>query len=290
MAASDSGSLLFQRLASAWIWSVTGLVALLWCVWLAILYVFTVPFDPGRYTVGRWFRRAAVAAVALNPLWRFRTSGVRIRDPRRPYVAVANHESFADIFLISHLPWEMKWLSKEANFKIPVMGWMMRMAGDIMVRRGDPRSRAQALEECRDRLRKQVSVMILPEGTRSSTGELQVFHDGAFRLAIELGVPILPMAVAGTRHAMPKGSLLFNRAVAEVRVLEPIETSGLTQADVPALRERVRTLIGGTRDTLFQELGLPLPPDFGSFEDAPAELRPGTAPDRGRRLPREKRG
>jgi 1-acyl-sn-glycerol-3-phosphate acyltransferase len=60
---------------------------------------------------------------------------VRIEDPRRPYVAVSNHESYADIFLISHLPWEMKWLSKEAIFRIPVMGWMMRMAGDIEVRR-----------------------------------------------------------------------------------------------------------------------------------------------------------
>ena len=65
---------------------------------------------------------------------------MRIRDPRRPYVAVSNHESFADIFLISHLPWEMKWLSKEAIFRIPVMGWMMRMAGDIA---GAPRRARQ---------------------------------------------------------------------------------------------------------------------------------------------------
>jgi 1-acyl-sn-glycerol-3-phosphate acyltransferase len=273
---------LFQRLASAWIWSTTGIVALLGCGWMAVVYVFTVPRDPGRYTVGRWFRRTAMAAVAINPLWDFRTSGVRIEDPRRPYMAVSNHESFADVFLISHVPWEMKWLSKEAIFKIPVMGWMMRMAGDIQVRRGDPNSRAKALEECRDRLRKKVSVMILPEGTRSSTGELLPFHDGAFRLAIEMGVPILPMAVAGTRHAMPKGSLLFNRAVAEVRVLEPIETAGLTHADIAALREQVRTLIGQTRDTLFRELGLPLPPDAGSYQAGaalkPASTEEGVAP------------
>jgi 1-acyl-sn-glycerol-3-phosphate acyltransferase len=279
-----------QRIVSVLSWIAIGFIALSACVWMAIVYVFTAPRDPGRYAVGLWFRRAGMACVRINPLWRFRTSGVMISDPRRPYVAVANHESFADIFLISHLPWEMKWLSKAEIFRIPVMGWMMRMAGDIAVRRGERASRLDAIEACRDRLRKRVSVMILPEGTRSKTRELLPFRDGAFRLAIEEGCPILPMAVAGTRHAMAKGSLLFNRAVAEVRVLEPIETSGLTQADVPALRERVRTLIGGTRDTLFQELGLPLPPDFGSFEDAPAELRPGTAPDRGRRLPREKRG
>jgi 1-acyl-sn-glycerol-3-phosphate acyltransferase len=73
---------------------------------------------------------------------------------RRPYVAVANHESFADIFLLSHLPWEMKWLSKDAIFKIPVMGWMMRMAGDIQVRRGEKDSRQQAVAQIHDRLDK----------------------------------------------------------------------------------------------------------------------------------------
>ncbi len=256
MTESNSGSLLLQRLISAWIWFATAVVTILFFFWMAIVFVFTAPFDPGRYTVGRWFRRTAVAAVAINPLWKFRTSGVTIDDPRRPYVAVANHESFADIFLISHLPWEMKWLAKEAVFKIPIMGWMMRMAGDIAVRRGERSSRAQALEACRDRLNKKVSVMILPEGTRSATGELLPFHDGAFRLAVETGSPILPMVVAGTSGAMPKGSLLFNRAVAEVRVLPPIETVGLTQADVPALRERVRNLIGETRTVLYREMGI----------------------------------
>jgi 1-acyl-sn-glycerol-3-phosphate acyltransferase len=242
------------RIVSIWVWLCSALIVLVWVPWLAIVWIFTAPRDPGRYTVGRWFRRAAVVLVALNPLWKFRTTGERIRDPRRPYVAVANHESFADIFLISHLPWEMKWLSKEAIFKIPLMGWMMRMAGDIAVRRGEARSRAGAIEECRDRLSKGVSVMIMPEGTRSATGELQPFRDGAFRLAVEMGCPILPIAVAGTRNAIPKGSWMVNRARAVAHVLPPIETAGLTLADVPALRERVRDMIGEARDGLFREL------------------------------------
>jgi 1-acyl-sn-glycerol-3-phosphate acyltransferase len=242
------------RLLSIWIWLTTALVALLWLPLLAAVFVATVPFDPGRYTVGRWFRRGAVAAVALNPLWRFRTSGVVPADPRLPYVAVANHESMADIFLISHLPWEMKWLSKDSIFRIPVMGWMMKMAGDIPVTRDERGSRAVAIERCRDRLERKVSVMIFPEGTRSKTGELLPFKDGAFRLAIETGLPILPMAVAGTRGALRKGSLLFGRAVAEVRVLDPVPTNGLTFADVPALRDRVRAMIQAARDDLIVEL------------------------------------
>ncbi len=245
---------MFARLVALWTWTLIALIALVACAWMALVFVATAWRDPGRYAVGRWFRRAAVATVKVNPLWDFRTSGVVIRDPRRPYVAVSNHESFADIFLISHLPWEMKWLSKEEIFRIPVMGWMMRMAGDIAVRRSERRSRARALEDCRDRLGKKVTVMILPEGTRSPDGKMLPFQDGAFRLAVDLGLPILPMAVAGTRHAMPKGSLLFNRARAEVRVLEPVPTEGLTAADVPELRDRVRARIEETRDTLLEEL------------------------------------
>jgi 1-acyl-sn-glycerol-3-phosphate acyltransferase len=245
-----------NRVISAAIWFAVLLLVLVWVPLMAVVYVLTVPRDPGRYTVGRWFRRAAVLAVSINPLWRFRTSGVRIEDPRRPYVAVSNHESYADIFLISHLPWEMKWLSKEEVFRVPLMGWMMRMAGDIGVRRGERTSRAQALGEIRDRLGKRVSVMIFPEGTRSPTHEMLPFRDGAFRVAIEAGLPVLPIVVAGTRHAMAKGSLIFNRARAEVRVLEPIETAGMTVADVPELRDRVRRIIEEGRVQLQRELGL----------------------------------
>jgi 1-acyl-sn-glycerol-3-phosphate acyltransferase len=244
-----------QRVASAWVWLVTAVVVIVWLPLMGVLFVLTVPLDPGRYAVGRWFRWAAITVVSLNPLWRFRTSGVRIRDPRRPYVAVANHESMADIFLISRLPWEMKWLAKESLFRLPVMGWMMRMAGDIAVRRSERASRVDAIEQCRDRLRKRVSVMIFPEGTRSRTGELLPFKDGAFRLAIEAEAPILPLAVVGTRDALAAGSLLIGRAHAQVRALEPIPTRGLTLNDLPALKEEVRTRIQAAREEMRREMG-----------------------------------
>jgi 1-acyl-sn-glycerol-3-phosphate acyltransferase len=245
-----------QHIASFFLWMSIGLVALLWLPLLTFVFLLTAPFDPGRYAAGWWFRRAAVVAVALNPLWRFRTSGVRIRDPRRPYVAVSNHESIADILLISHLPWEMKWLSKESIFRLPLMGWMMRMAGDIPVRRGEVQSRAEALQGIRDRVAKRVSVLVMPEGTRSKTDELLPFRNGAFRVAIEMGLPVLPIAVAGTRNALAKGSWLFGRAQAEVRVLAPVETAGMTLAELPRLREDVRRRIIEARAQLRRELGL----------------------------------
>jgi 1-acyl-sn-glycerol-3-phosphate acyltransferase len=80
------------------------------------------------------------------------------------------------------------------------------------------------------------------------------FRDGAFRAAIESGAPILPIVVAGTRYGMAKGSLLFNRTIAEARVLDPIPTEGMTLDDLPALRELARERIGTARDALLREL------------------------------------
>ena len=243
-------------LINAWVWVGVVLIVLFGFPIMVVIFALTAPFDPGRYVAGRFFRLMGVAAVKINPLWRFRTEGRTISDPRRPYVAVSNHISYADIFLISHLPWEMKWLAKDTVFKIPVMGWIMHMAGDIHVVRGNRESVVSAIKGCRDRLAKRVSVMIFPEGTRSKTGELQPFKDGAFRIAIEAQAPILPIAVAGTRDAMQKGTFRFKRAVAVCRVLDPVETAGMTLADVPALRERVHGIIGEAVASLRRELGV----------------------------------
>ena len=244
------------RIISALLWLYVFLMVIVWTPIMAIIFLVTAS-DPGRYAAGRWFRLAAVSVVRLNPRWKFRTSGVRIEDPRRPYVFVANHESYADIFLLSTLPWEMKWMSKAEIFKLPLMGWMMRMAGDIPVHRQRADSRREAFEGARDRLGKKVSVMMMPEGTRSRTLDMLPFKDGAFRVAIETGSPVVPVAIAGTRHAMAAGSFVFNRAVAEARVLEPIDTAGMTLADVHRLRDDVRERIRVARDALRAELGLP---------------------------------
>ena len=96
--------------------------------------------------------------------------------------------------------------------------------------------------------------MIFPEGTRSTTSDLLPFKDGAFRLAIDAGVPILPLALHGTATALPKHDWRFGRSTAVVEVLEPVETAGLTPADVPALKAKVRATILEARDRLARRL------------------------------------
>jgi len=250
-----------QRLLNAWAWTWTVLIVILGTPVVAAIFAVTAPFDPGRYAAGRAFRLVGVWAMRLNGLWKFQTRGT-LADPRRPYVVVANHESYADVFLISCFPWEMKWLSKDTMFKIPCMGWMMQMAGDIKLIRGKRESAIDAINQCRDRLKKKVSIMIFPEGTRSKTWEMLPFKDGAFRLAIEAKAPILPIAVAGTRGAMAKGTFQFLPAKAIAQLLEPIATSDMTLADIPRLKEMARERIEQGRRALAAELGIAI--------DAPA--------------------
>jgi 1-acyl-sn-glycerol-3-phosphate acyltransferase len=249
-----------QRLVTAWVWTLWVLIVLVAFPVVGLVFLATAPFDPGRYAAGRTFRLLGALGARLNPWWHFRTEGLLVRDPRRPYVAVSNHESYADVFLLCYLPWEMKWLAKRTIFNIPLMGWIMRMAGDVPLVRGNRESAVGALARCRDRLAKRVSVMIFPEGTRSTTDELLPFKDGAFHLAVEAQVPLLPIAVAGTRDCMAKHSFRVNRARAACRVLPPIGTDGLTPDDVPALRERVRAVIDAARRELAAELAREAPP------------------------------
>ena len=237
------GNPVARTVLSAWAWAALVVIIIVWTFLVFIVFVVTAPFDKGRYWPGWLFRKLCVVHQWLNPLWRFRTSGVTIADPRHPYVVVANHESFVDMLLISHLPWEMKWMSKDMLFKIPFLGWMMRMAGDIYLVRGSKASIVKAVDDSHDRLRKRVSVMMFPEGTRTGDGELGPFKDGAFRIAIDAQVPILPLVLNGTREALSKGDWRMNVTSAEVRVLEPIPTTGLTSADVASLRDRTRQLI-----------------------------------------------
>jgi len=200
--------------------------------------------DPTQRAPGRWIRRLGRASSALTPLWKFEIEGDAPQDVgNKPYVVVANHESAADPFLLSWLPWDMRWVAKEEAFKPPLTGWAIWLSGDIPLRRHHGDSVRTMLAECERAIHGGIPIMMFPEGTRSRDGELLPFKTGAFSLAIRTGVPILPVAIAGTRRMRPKGSWLFGKTVAGAKVLPPIPTTGLTEDDAEALAARARDAI-----------------------------------------------
>jgi 1-acyl-sn-glycerol-3-phosphate acyltransferase len=224
-------------------WATCVVLVILWTPLIVIYRLATFRSDPDRYRVGYLFHRIAVVAARLNPFWDFRVVDDVHPDPRRPYVFVANHQSNADPFLVAMVPWEMKWLSKKSIFDIPLLGWMMRVAGDVEVDRSNKESARRALAEMRERLDRKLSILVFPQGTRSPDGSVGPFRDGAFRLAIEAGVDVVPLVVDGTAESLPKGSIAFNKTSATLTVLPPVSTKGLSVEDAPALAERVRGLI-----------------------------------------------
>ena len=227
-----------RALQSIYAW--VGIVILILLALPTVAVVRLFDRSEGLYTTGRVFRILGDWITRVNPRWNVAISGRLPDNPRRPFVVVSNHQSSADIPAISRLPWEMKWVAKKALFDVPVVGWMMRMAGDIPVDRKDPDSRANVVRRAKQALAKRVSVMFMPEGTRSRDGRVLRYQDGAFRLAVELGVPVLPLAIDGTAEALPKHGWRFGRADVRVHVFDPVETTGLGPGDITELRETVR--------------------------------------------------
>ncbi len=238
------------------VWTLwTWLVLTVSCVvgfFIAIpLAIVTFPFDRNRAVMGRFAHLIAVVVSKANPLWSFAVHG-ELPAGYRPTktVVVSNHVSNSDAFLITHLPWEMKWLAKSTLFYLPFLGWLMWLGGDVAVKRGTRGSARSAMAQCARYLERGMPVVIFPEGTRSRTDELLDFKDGAFRLAIETGAELLPIAVAGTRSALPKHSWRFGRSCGRVTLGRPIETKSMTLDDLDDLKAQAR----GQIETLKKQL------------------------------------
>jgi 1-acyl-sn-glycerol-3-phosphate acyltransferase len=208
----------------------------------AAVLALTWPFDRNRAAAGRSLRLIAAFISRTYPYWRIRVEG-RWPEAAGPFVVVANHQSLLDIPLLCNVPREMKWIAKESLFKIPWIGWAFRLSGDIPVRRGEAASGGEALAKARAYLDRGMNVMLFPEGTRSTTGELLPFKTGAFKLAVEAGRAVLPIAVNGTAEAWPKGSPWVRPARLSVRVLDPVPLRGDGPVEVERLRREVRERI-----------------------------------------------
>lgn len=157
------------------------------------------------------------------PTWKFVIINAEKYKVNKPTMVIANHQSFLDIPLLYLLPWTMKWVTKKSLLKIPVLGWLTAMTGHLPIDRESMRS-VRKMDALVEPIQDGIPGMIFPEGTRSTTGELKPFKNGAFALAKKYNFQILPVVVNGGYTAMPRGSWRFsfnNKFV--VSVLEPLD-------------------------------------------------------------------
>jgi 1-acyl-sn-glycerol-3-phosphate acyltransferase len=182
--------------------------------------------------------------IRLNPFWKIEVSGLEHIDPDRTYVITSNHQSLADIVILYQLKTQFKWVAKESLFSVPFVGWSLSLCRHIRITRGQLTSIKKVYRAAAEWLRGGTSVLFFPEGTRSETGHMKEFQNGAFKLAIREKVPVLPVLLEGTGGAMPKGSWLFEaQSPARMKILPAIETSGLKPADYARLRDMTRSML-----------------------------------------------
>ena len=235
---------MLNALLSLFFWvACVSLLAILYFVMLVLL-VFTFPFDKQRKILHRQCFWWSSAVIGLNPYWNVKVSGLEHADPKRTYVIVANHQSLADIVVLYQLRLQFKWVAKESLFSIPFLGWCLGLCKHISLKRKDRGSIRDVYREAIGYLRSGMSVLFFPEGTRSETDEMNLFQSGAFKLAISEQLPILPVAISGTRHAIPRGDWVMKAKVfCNLTVLEPIETAHLQHSDFQKVSETVRSRI-----------------------------------------------
>jgi 1-acyl-sn-glycerol-3-phosphate acyltransferase len=209
-----------------------------------LCWALTLPFDRRKVILHRLTCFWASLYTWLNPAWPVKVVGREKIDPDETYVMVANHQSLLDILVLFRLFRHFKWVSKIENFRIPFIGWNMRLNDYIQLKRGDRSSVAVMLRTCRENLAAGNSIMMFPEGTRSPTGKLRGFKPGAFDLAKDAKRPLLPIVVHGTASALPKrGVILRGRHRIMIEVLDPIAYPAFAEEEAEDFMLRVRELI-----------------------------------------------
>lgn len=230
------------RLVSYGYWALIGVTCPVFFAGALLIWLVTLPFDRHKVLLHLYSCAWATFYVAINPHWRLRVTGREKLPWRGGAVLAANHASLIDILVLFALFRPFKWVSKAENFKLPFVGWNMRLNGYVPLVRGDRESVVTMLATCSRLLRRGNPVLFFPEGTRTKDGRLQPFKDGAFELAVEHGVPLIPIAVHGTGRALPKhGMVLEEHVDAKVEVLDPLDPRDFD--GVAALREAARERI-----------------------------------------------
>ncbi len=208
-----------------------------------VAWVVCAPFDAPRRVVHELSRTLCMLFWHFPFAWRIRVEGLENIDRNKAYVMTINHNSMADIIAMYFLPLNFRWVSKREVFRIPVIGQLLTLHGDITIDRSrGADAMNKVIADGRKWIGRGASIAIFPEGTRSKDGEIARFKHGAFSLAKEAGVPILPVVVDGTRTMM-KGMLFNWRNRLTIKVLPPVPADVVASTEQTELADMTRTMM-----------------------------------------------
>jgi 1-acyl-sn-glycerol-3-phosphate acyltransferase len=183
---------------------------------------------------------------------RVETRGIEKLDPKQSYVLASNHQSIYDIPIVfASLPLQLRIIAKDSLGRFPFLGWHLQRTGHLLVDRKNPG--ASILKKMAKLVSGARSLIIFPEGTRSVDGTVGRFKGGSFLLAIDAGLPVVPVSIAGSRHVMLKGRLMTCPGDVKLFVHDPIPTTGLGRGDAKELAARVREVVGRKVDQAFDQ-------------------------------------
>jgi 1-acyl-sn-glycerol-3-phosphate acyltransferase len=241
-------------LISALVWIISSSITIAFFPISVLIWFLTYPFDSRRTAMHWWLVFQASLLSGIITLWTIKVEGREKAKKGTRYVIISNHQSLLDILVLNCLWYRFRWISKIENYKVPVIGWYLRMAKYIAVDRGNKESKAEMMELASASLRKGVSIMMFPEGTRSPDREIGPFKLGAFQLAMMTDKPILPVIVDGTGGVLPKHGLLISSGHhIRIRVLDPVHPGSFGTADPEALAAKFRDLMIGELKKLREE-------------------------------------
>jgi 1-acyl-sn-glycerol-3-phosphate acyltransferase len=198
----------------------------------------------GRFP--RWLEMAYMWAILNASNVKLTCEGLQHVEPGRSYIVMANHRSMYDIPVLHYLLGrgrDLRWIGKQEVQQVPVFGWAYRISRHVAIDRRNRHAAIEALRDAAAESRAGVSFVIMPEGTRSTTGELLPFKKGGFHLALDTRLPILPVAIVGSDKLMRKGSWHILPGAIHVSVRPVIETRDLDREDIEGLSNRVRAAI-----------------------------------------------
>ena len=209
-----------------------------------IIWFLVLPFDKERVIIHWMLIHQSLLLTRLIPIWKITIEGREKVNKGTTYVFISNHQSMLDILFLNSLRYKYRWISKIENKKVPLLGWYIRMAKYIIVNRGNEESKAEMLEKSYSCLKRGISIMIFPEGTRSMNNEIGFFKRGAFQLAIQANVPILPVIIDGTGGILPKHGIIFNSGYQiKIRVLDPFIPTSFNNDTPEVLAQKLSSLM-----------------------------------------------